>query len=336
MSCNCLNTTTTPIQRRYMRVDSLIFDKKYVSKLVFDGNILYLYYKGDCHPLKYEMDSEKSIQQIAEYQLELNTCSDTQVDMSTDDHSKLINLDIEDQHPIKAIAGLQDELDNKFNKEFSFWIKSSLNDFEYLYYGELDPSTINLDNGKNVITLLLDVLNNIGEYPNITENDLSVLKLNKIVISSIYNGKNCFLYSGENFVFIGYSDIYYDLNTKEKIVLIKNNNVVDNLNNDSVDLPLSAKQGKELNTKISDIYTILNTKVDTESFNSLKDDVNDRATLLQVNNLLYGKQDKIVDINYTDLPDPSINLGRIFHCQDIGALSFSNGKKWLKIKLEDF
>jgi hypothetical protein len=57
------------------------------------------------------MDSAKTKTQIAEYLLELNTCGDEQVDMSTDDHSKLINLDIEDQHPITSIIGLRSELD---------------------------------------------------------------------------------------------------------------------------------------------------------------------------------------------------------------------------------
>ena len=57
------------------------------------------------------MKEVKSTAQIAEYLLELNTCDDQQVDMTTDDHSKLINLDIEGQHPIAAINGLQEKFD---------------------------------------------------------------------------------------------------------------------------------------------------------------------------------------------------------------------------------
>lgn len=93
-----------------MRIDGLIFDKKYVSKLDFEGDTLYLYRKGDCCAYKYKMKEEKSVAQIAEYLLELNTCDDQQVDMTTDDHSKLINLDIEGQHPIAAINGLPNAL----------------------------------------------------------------------------------------------------------------------------------------------------------------------------------------------------------------------------------
>ena len=94
-----------------MRIDGLIFDKKYVSKLDFEGDTLYLYRKGDCCAYKYKMKEEKSVAQIAEYLLELNTCDDQQVDMTTDDHSKLINLDIEGQHPIAAINELPEKLE---------------------------------------------------------------------------------------------------------------------------------------------------------------------------------------------------------------------------------
>ena len=48
-----------------MRIDGLIFDKKYISKLEFDGDILTLFRKGDCHPFKYKMYSEKTKAQIA-------------------------------------------------------------------------------------------------------------------------------------------------------------------------------------------------------------------------------------------------------------------------------
>lgn len=111
MACSCsTSSSSTYIPRRYMRIDGLIFDKKYVSKLDFEGDTLYLYRKGDCCAYKYKMKEEKSVAQIAEYLLELNTCDDAQVDMTTDDHSKLINLDIEGQHPIAAINGLPSEL----------------------------------------------------------------------------------------------------------------------------------------------------------------------------------------------------------------------------------
>lgn len=117
MSCNCSVSSGSYIPRRYMRVDGLIFDKKYVSKLEFVGDTLVIYRKGDCHPYKYKMYSEKSLTQISEYLLELNTCDSYQVDMTTDDHSKLINLDVENQHPISAINDLQNQLDSKLNKE---------------------------------------------------------------------------------------------------------------------------------------------------------------------------------------------------------------------------
>ena len=112
MACSCsTSSSSTYIPRRYMRIDGLIFDKKYVSKLDFEGDTLYLYRKGDCCAYKYKMKEVKSTAQIAEYLLELNTCDDQQVDMTTDDHSKLINLDIENQHPIAAINGLQEKFD---------------------------------------------------------------------------------------------------------------------------------------------------------------------------------------------------------------------------------
>lgn len=112
MACSCsTSSSNTYIPRRYMRIDGLIFDKKYVSKLDFEGDILYLYRKGDCCAYKYKMKEVKSTAQIAEYLLELNTCDDQQVDMTTDDHSKLINLDIEGQHPIAAINGLPEKLE---------------------------------------------------------------------------------------------------------------------------------------------------------------------------------------------------------------------------------
>ena len=117
MSCSCSATSNTYIPRRYMRIDGLIFDKKYISKLEFDGDILTLFRKGDCHPFKYKMYSEKTKAQIAEYLLELNTCGSEQVELSTDDHSKLINLDLEGQHPIDAVAGLQEALDLKESVE---------------------------------------------------------------------------------------------------------------------------------------------------------------------------------------------------------------------------
>lgn len=114
MACSCsTSSSNTFIPRRYMRIDGLIFDKKYISKLDFQGDKLTLYRKGDCHPFCYKMWDVKSNVQIAEYLLELNTCDDNQVDMSTDDHSKLINLDLDGQHPITAIVGLREDLDNK-------------------------------------------------------------------------------------------------------------------------------------------------------------------------------------------------------------------------------
>lgn len=113
MGCNCsTSTASSDCSRLYMRIDGVIFNKKYVSKLEFDGLKLYIWYVGECKPYTFDLWSEKTTNQIAEYLLELNSCSAPQEDMSIDDHSKLINLDLEDQHPIASIIGLSDKLSN--------------------------------------------------------------------------------------------------------------------------------------------------------------------------------------------------------------------------------
>ena len=111
MSCNCsTSTVSSDCSRSYMRIDGIIFNKKYVSKLEFDGLKLKIWYAGDCGPYTFDLWSEKTNNQIANYLLELNTCSAPQEDMSIDDHSKLINLDLEDQHPIASVIGLESAL----------------------------------------------------------------------------------------------------------------------------------------------------------------------------------------------------------------------------------
>lgn len=134
MGCACATSYSTNMARRYMRVDGLIFDKKYISSLNFDGDILTIYRKGNCHAFKYKMSSAKSPAQIAKYLVELNTCGDTQVDMTTDDHSKLINLDVA-VHPVSAIVGLDEELNNKqpVIEEVEVLPNASENKFKIIY-----------------------------------------------------------------------------------------------------------------------------------------------------------------------------------------------------------
>ena len=113
MSCNCsTSTVSSDCSRLYMRIDGIIFNKKYVSKLEFDGLKLYIWFVGECKPYSFDLWTEKTNTQIAEYLLELNSCSAPQEDMSIDDHSKLINLDLEDQHPISTVIGLTTALSN--------------------------------------------------------------------------------------------------------------------------------------------------------------------------------------------------------------------------------
>lgn len=120
MSCNCSTTSCGSNMRSYMRIDNIIFNKQYVSRLEFKGLKLYIYYAGECNPYVFDLNSEKSNAQIANYLLELNTCEAPQEDMSIDDHSKLINLDVEDQHPLSAIIGLTPALENLKIKRLDF------------------------------------------------------------------------------------------------------------------------------------------------------------------------------------------------------------------------
>lgn len=120
MSCNCSTTSCGSNMRSYMRIDNIIFNKQYVSRLEFKGLKLYIYYAGECNPYVFDLNSEKSNAQIANYLLELNTCEAPQEDMSIDDHSKLINLDVEDQHPLSAIIGLTSALENLKIKRLDF------------------------------------------------------------------------------------------------------------------------------------------------------------------------------------------------------------------------
>ena len=112
MACNCSTTTSGGNYRFFMRIDNIVFNKQYVSRLEFRGLKLYIYYVGECNPYIFDLSSEKSNAEIANYLLQLNTCVAPQEGMDIDDHSKLINLDVEDQHPISAIIGLQDSLSN--------------------------------------------------------------------------------------------------------------------------------------------------------------------------------------------------------------------------------
>lgn len=112
MSCNCSTTTSGSNMRSYMRIDNVIFNKQYVNRLEFKGLKLYIYYTGECDPYVFPLSSEKTNTQIANYLLELNTCVAPQEDMDIDDHTKLINLDVEDQHPLSAIIGLVSSLES--------------------------------------------------------------------------------------------------------------------------------------------------------------------------------------------------------------------------------
>lgn len=47
----------------------------------------------------------------SEFEMEFNNIN--VVEVMTSDHSKLLNRDISDQHPITAITGLEDELSGK-------------------------------------------------------------------------------------------------------------------------------------------------------------------------------------------------------------------------------
>lgn len=303
MTCSCVSSSSSYIPRRYMRIDGLIFDKKYISKLEFDGDILYLYRKGDCCAYKYKMREVKSTAQIAEYLLELNTCSDTQVDMATDDHSKLINLDIEGQHPIQAVNGLQEQLDLKFDKEFAFWKKGTelIEDtkFEYAYTGDVDPNTIILSDGKSIVYHFYLIISNIEEEPELTD-DLTLIKNSHVTITTVFNGKSAFMFSGYDFALCGFNDFYYDLQYGKNIKELFNISVIDSLDDTAVDKPLSANQGKVLKQFVDE------------------------------------KQDKIVSTNFDSLPDAINNFGKIYFCNDIHTLVFSDGNKWCKIKLEDF
>ena len=110
MSCNCSTTTSGGNCRSFMRIDNIVFNKQYVNRLEFKGLKLYIYYVGECSPYIFDLSSEKSEAQIANYLFELNTCSGE--DMSTDDHSKLIQREAPEQHPISAITNLQETLSN--------------------------------------------------------------------------------------------------------------------------------------------------------------------------------------------------------------------------------
>lgn len=59
------------------------------------------------------------------------------------DHSKLYNRDLEDQHPIEAISGLKDALDNKVDKEEGKGLSS--NDFTDEYKQDLIESKEKID-----------------------------------------------------------------------------------------------------------------------------------------------------------------------------------------------
>lgn len=113
MSCECSTTTvSSDCSRLYMRIDGVIFNKKHVKRLEFDGLKLHIWYNGECSPYSFDLWSEKTNAQIANYLLELNSCGSAQQDMSIDNHANLINLDVENQHPISAIINLQSALSN--------------------------------------------------------------------------------------------------------------------------------------------------------------------------------------------------------------------------------
>lgn len=167
MTCACsTSSSSTNMSKRYMRIDGLIFDKKYISKLDFNGDKLTLYRKGDCHPFCYKMWSEKSNVQIAEYLLELNTCDGAQVDLLTDDHSKLINLDLDDQHPITAIIGLNDDLTSKgiaIEEEINRAITQEENILSILN-GEIQEREINDTNLSSEISSEISSREQLEEY----------------------------------------------------------------------------------------------------------------------------------------------------------------------------
>ena len=63
------------------------------------------------------------------------------------DHSKLYNRDLENQHPIEAITGLKDALDNKVDKEEGKGL--STNDFTDEYKDKVDRSEELIDEVKD-------------------------------------------------------------------------------------------------------------------------------------------------------------------------------------------
>lgn len=112
MACNCSTTTSGGNYRFFMRIDNIVFNKQYVSRLEFRGLKLYIYYVGECNPYIFDLSSEKSNAEIANYLLQLNTCVAPQEDMDIDDHRSLINLDVPDQHEMAVVKGLIPALEN--------------------------------------------------------------------------------------------------------------------------------------------------------------------------------------------------------------------------------
>lgn len=175
MGCNCsTSTASNDCSRMYMRIDGIIFNKKYVSKLKFDGLKLYIYFVGECKPYIFDLWSEKSNTQIAEYLLELNSCSAPQEDMSIDDHSKLINLDLENQHPVASIIGLSESLSTLALKKLELVAEEGQDTFDL---------TVDLTN-KNTLVFVNGLLLFSNKYT-ISSNNIvfnNSLSLNEEVI----------------------------------------------------------------------------------------------------------------------------------------------------------
>lgn len=310
MACNC-GTSSCDCKRRYMRIDGVIFDKKYVSKLVFYDKYFSLFFKGDCKEFKFPLSTPKTPNQIAEYQLELNSCDD-QVDMSTDDHSKLINLDLDGQHPISAVINLQESLDEKLNVSESYWIKDTVfyNNNEYSYeYNTINPKEILLNNTpdiSNVAELFIAftiAIANSAEIPDISPEDIKIIKSSPIKLKTVYGSSGISsLFSDQSRLLIGFCDgITYEFGLDEKTYKILNTlDVIDSLEKQDFKLPLSANQGYILNNKIK------------------------------------NKQDSIKQYLYSNLPLASDYKNNIYFCTDLNCLAYSDGNKWFKISLEEF
>lgn len=353
MSCNCVtySANSSDCGRRYMRIDNIIFDKKYVSKIVFTDEYFSLFFKGDCKEHKFPLSYPKSTSQIAAYQLELNNCGNEDViDMTTNDHSMLNNLDVENQHPIKAIVGLEEQLNNKVDTDKTYWTTNEIYlvdlglTYKYMYYGT-DPQTIplavgNISNCAELFVRVLIALKNNTELPQITDDVLNTLKINNFNVQLTMEDDPCayFMSSIKSVVF-GFQDglklVYDDTNTYEYKSL-NTRDIVDNLTTDSIDKPLSASQGKNLKTYLDKLSDEVDEKAPIELVEQTMGEMDEKATYTYVNNKVLEKQDKIVPIVYNSLPSASTYPNRIYFVSDKSCFAYSDGNQWWKLKLESF